>query len=104
MPDKKFQNGSYKFNFALYYLYQKTFPYYLTLHSITQGSHSRYLKERLKYKTYLETLNNELTSKKSNRRHELLQEAENTHSLDKEKNDCTADILFDWFGISCFVM
>ena len=29
--------------------------------------------------------------------------AENTHLLCKEKYHCTADLLFDWLGFSCFV-
>ena len=29
--------------------------------------------------------------------------AENTHLLCKGKYHCTADLLFDWFGFSCFV-
>ena len=29
--------------------------------------------------------------------------AENTHLLRKGKYHCTADLLFDWFGFSCFV-
>ena len=28
---------------------------------------------------------------------------ENTHLLRKGKYHCTADLLFDWFGFSCFV-
>ena len=28
---------------------------------------------------------------------------ENTHLLCKGKYHCTADLLFDWFGFSCFV-
>ena len=31
-------------------------------------------------------------------------EAENTHLLRKGKYHCTADLLFDWFGFSCFVV
>ena len=28
--------------------------------------------------------------------------AENTHLLHKGKYHCTADLLFDWLGLSCF--
>ena len=33
----------------------------------------------------------------------LLFNPENTHLLRKGKSHCTADLLFDWFGFSCFV-
>ena len=32
-----------------------------------------------------------------------LYKAENTHLLRKGKYHCMADLLFDWFGFSCFV-